>query len=163
MPDVREFLQGRWSELSMESAPLQKQIANLDLELLRLKECLAKIEEERGEVARAAAAIGLKLEERTDQRGGGDQGGGLTIKAAILKVLEEHPEGLTSNAILDEINARYFGGRIERTSFSPQLSRLKAAGEIASEGAAYFRAIPFSQLQDETIPASGNRNTGVFG
>jgi hypothetical protein len=28
---------------------------------------------------------------------------------------------MTSQAILDQINTRFFSGRIERTSFSPQL------------------------------------------
>src|SRR3954453_15840797 len=36
--------------------------------------------------------------------------------------------------ILDEINARFFSGRIERTSFSPELSRLKQEHKVTRRG-----------------------------
>lgn len=48
-----------------------------------------------------------------------------TIMQAVLEVLQDRPDGLTALEILDEINSRYFGGSIVRTSLSPQLSRLK--------------------------------------
>jgi hypothetical protein len=48
-----------------------------------------------------------------------------TIMQAVLEVLRHKPNGMTALEILDEINARYFGGGIARTSLSPQLSRLK--------------------------------------
>src|ERR1700720_4620003 len=44
-----------------------------------------------------------------------------TIKQAVLEALKHKPEGMTALEILDEINARYFGGEILRTSLSPQL------------------------------------------
>lgn len=48
-----------------------------------------------------------------------------TIMQAVIEVLRSKPEGMTALEILAEINRRYFGGRIVRTSLSPQLSRLK--------------------------------------
>jgi hypothetical protein len=48
-----------------------------------------------------------------------------TIMQAVLDVLKVRPEGMTALEILDEINSRYFEGKIVRTSLSPQLSRLK--------------------------------------
>jgi len=48
-----------------------------------------------------------------------------TIKQAVLEALKHKPEGMTALEILSEINTRYFGGEILRTSLSPQLSRLK--------------------------------------
>jgi hypothetical protein len=41
---------------------------------------------------------------------------------------------MTSQAILDQINTRFFSGRIERTSFSPQLSRLKGEHKVTRRG-----------------------------
>jgi hypothetical protein len=48
-----------------------------------------------------------------------------TIMHAVLIVLREARNGMTALEILDEINSRYFEGKILRTSLSPQLSRLK--------------------------------------
>jgi hypothetical protein len=48
-----------------------------------------------------------------------------TIMEAVLEVLKDHEEGMTALEILAEINTRYFGGKIVRSSLSPQLSRLK--------------------------------------
>lgn len=44
---------------------------------------------------------------------------------AILAVLDHKPNGMTAQEILEELNEKYFGGRLMRTSLSPQLSRLK--------------------------------------
>jgi hypothetical protein len=48
-----------------------------------------------------------------------------TIMRAILDVLKHRPDGMTALEILAELNARYFEGKLLRTSLSPQLSRLK--------------------------------------
>jgi hypothetical protein len=49
----------------------------------------------------------------------------ITIKEAILATLDHKPDGLTALEILGELNEKYYGGELSRTSLSPQLSRLK--------------------------------------
>ena len=56
----------------------------------------------------------------------------LTIKEMVLELLAEvFPEGLTALEILERIQARWLPG-LERTSLSPQLSRLKNEELIAN-------------------------------
>ncbi|KGJ65713.1 hypothetical protein BJA5080_08307 [Bradyrhizobium diazoefficiens SEMIA 5080] len=59
---------------------------------------------------------------------------------AVLEVLNHKPNGMTALEILDEINAKYFGGTIVRTSLSPQLSRLKNRdGKLELRGDRWYR------------------------
>jgi hypothetical protein len=53
-------------------------------------------------------------------------------------VLANRPEGLPSPEILDQINVEYFNHSIARTSFSPQLSRLKQDEEVVVTDGKYF-------------------------
>jgi hypothetical protein len=66
-------------------------------------------------------------------------GGGPTIKDMARFVLNHDvaKEGLTSAEILGYIKEEY-GREIDRTSLSPQLSRLKDAGEVALLGEKWF-------------------------
>lgn len=57
----------------------------------------------------------------------------LTIGDMALKVLEEAPEGLTSNDILEALRARWLPA-LMRTSLSPPLSRLKHRERIRLDG-----------------------------
>lgn len=56
----------------------------------------------------------------------------VTIKDMIRQILKGRPDGLRAKELLREIQDR-FGVAIERTSLSPQLSRLREAGEITLE------------------------------
>lgn len=57
----------------------------------------------------------------------------LTIKEMVLELLTEvYPQGLDALKILEGIQARWLPG-LERTSLSPQLSRLKESGLIRNE------------------------------
>jgi hypothetical protein len=65
-------------------------------------------------------------------------------------VLKDHPDGMTALEILHEINTRYFAGRIERTSLSPQLSRLKDRdGKIVLKGNRWLLLPEAPQLFDD--------------
>jgi hypothetical protein len=56
-----------------------------------------------------------------------------TIKKMVVSILAESPkEGLDALEILERIRQKY-GLEIERTSLSPQLSRLKNEGILANE------------------------------
>lgn len=114
MSSARDLLLNRRSEISGQVTPLVADIA-------RLREALAKKQSElaawNAELDQIHSA--LKAIEETETRSQ------LTIMQAVLEVLRDHPEGMTAYEILREINARYFGGNVVRTSLSPQLSRLK--------------------------------------
>jgi hypothetical protein len=56
-----------------------------------------------------------------------------TIKDAIVSVLADKRSGMTALEILDELADR-FDMRIQRTSLSPQLSRLKDEGKVGRLG-----------------------------
>ncbi len=114
MSNARDLLLNRRSEISGKLTPLISDIA-------RLREVLAA---KQGELASWNAELdqiqsALKAIEETETKSQ------LTIKQAVLEVLKDHREGMTALEILATINTRYFGGRIVRSSLSPQLSRLK--------------------------------------
>lgn len=64
-------------------------------------------------------------------------GGSLTIKDMAREVLSGLPNGLNSSGILEGIK-KSFGRDIERTSLSPQLSRMKDDGELVLDGEMWF-------------------------
>lgn len=57
----------------------------------------------------------------------------LTIKQGVLRVLESAPNGLSALGILERLRVD-LEMNYERTSLSPQLSRLKAEGKIKLDG-----------------------------
>ena len=61
----------------------------------------------------------------------------MTIKEMAREVLSGQPNGLNSAGILDGIR-KLFNREIERTSLSPQLSRLKEDGELLLENDVWF-------------------------
>ncbi|MCJ2046109.1 hypothetical protein MKK58_16465 [Methylobacterium sp. J-078] len=56
--------------------------------------------------------------------------GSVTIKQAARLTLDAFTSGLDSADLLAALSGRYFEGQLERTSFSPQLSRMSQAGEV---------------------------------
>lgn len=60
-----------------------------------------------------------------------------TIKDMIRTVLSGSPSGMAAIEILKEIESR-FGVWIERTSLSPQLSRLRNSNEVALEDGRWY-------------------------
>lgn len=57
-----------------------------------------------------------------------------TIKKGVIQLLEEaSPMGLTALEILARLNRRWWRGELKRTSLSPQITRLKKEGKVASE------------------------------
>lgn len=57
----------------------------------------------------------------------------LTLKGAILQILKHHPGGLESNGLLAALHAMGFVN-LPRTTMSPQLSRLRASGDVVNVG-----------------------------
>lgn len=54
----------------------------------------------------------------------------MTIKSKILAVLEDRPDGGTADDVIQWVLEAH-GTEVPRSSMSPQLSRLKADGEVA--------------------------------
>jgi sugar-specific transcriptional regulator TrmB len=76
-----------------------------------------------------------------------------TIKDMVRQILRGRPDGLRSRELLKEIQER-FGVSIERTSLSPQLSRLRESEEITLvNGRWYSLQIPLGEL----APPRGER------
>ena len=67
-----------------------------------------------------------------------------TIKDMARSALREAPEGLTSHEILAAIKQQ-FNRDIDRTSLSPQLSRLKGDGEVQLMGEKWFWSHHYDQ------------------
>ncbi len=64
-----------------------------------------------------------------------------TIKQMVLRLLDESsPQGLTALEILERIQKRW-KSELERTSLSPQLTRLKVDGAIYNEKNQWFRSV----------------------
>lgn len=62
---------------------------------------------------------------------------GVTIKDMVRAVLAKHPDGLAATGILDAIKAD-FEVTMERTSLSPQLSRLRKSGDVVLEDGVWY-------------------------
>lgn len=128
MSKLRDFLLDRKSEIGAKVAPLVSEIARLKETLSTKQAELAAWNAELEQIYSALRAV-EDAETRSQ----------LTIMQAVIEVLKDHPEGMTALEILAGINTRYFGGRIARTSLSPQLSRLKDRdGKIDLKGNKWF-------------------------
>jgi len=106
-----------------------------------LREQLAAIERERHKLDRAEAAIASEAHV-SDISKEGDmshfsrraKGGSLkTMKECVIEILGENASGLSAIEILPLLNRR-LGTDYERTSLSPQLSRLKSEGVVILDG-----------------------------
>lgn len=137
MTDLRDFIKRRRKEIEREGQPLAARRQELEDEMRRIDQRFAEMRLEWTELEKAAKAIALEVDSQIEPAVEGRKPS-VTIKEGILKLLADVDGGMTSQDILHNINQRYFQGKIERTSFSPQLSRLKGEGRITSQGSLYF-------------------------
>lgn len=118
---LKDFIVRRREELDLLEGPLVEK--------------LNALRQEREQLKRAALASGIEnytdpAQERTRLQ---KRLGKVTIKEAVVGVLEEHASGLPALDILREINQRHETDYV-RESLSPQLSRLKNDGHIELTG-----------------------------
>jgi F0F1-type ATP synthase membrane subunit b/b' len=131
MTGLREFIEKRRNEIRKKMEPLVATAANLRAQLNTTETELKVLAKEAAEIDAALQAIGRRERRETTP----------TIKEAILRVLADAPEGMTSSEILAAINDRFFEGTLRRTSMSPQLTRLdKDDKKTKRRGDRYFRA-----------------------
>src|SRR5215212_5471848 len=167
MPGLREYLQRRRGEIRAESERLAQQRDKLQNQLHVLRARLDELDRESTELDQAAEAVGvepnaqpaLALPPAVERHSLP-----CTIKEAVLHVLTDAPGGMNSQAILDQINKRFFSGRIERTSFSPELSRLKSEHKVRRRGelwelAAKGNVTPGFDDSDDVPPRAGRRRS----
>jgi hypothetical protein len=120
MSKLRNLLLDERAEILRKAEPLTADIARLR-EMLSEKQ--AELAQWNGVLEQINSALKAvdEAEARTSKP---------TIMEAVLEVLKDREdEGMTAMEILAEINTRYFGGKILRSSLSPQLSRLKDRDE----------------------------------
>jgi hypothetical protein len=128
MTTLRDFIFTRKAAIKAEMKALRKELADLKVaeDALETHSLAAKVES-------GAAAI--------------------TIKGMIREVLKSSFSGLTSTEILENIGLK-FGKKIERTSLSPQLSRMKDDGEVSLDGNFWHLLSELSEPNnDEAEPA----------
>lgn len=135
-----EFIKARRAAIRERGTPLWERKTELLKELNGIEPQITALTDEWKELEKMASAVGVDLNnmppEPTDSESTTTPA--LTIKEAILRVLTNSPEGLPSPEILDQINIEYFNHNIARTSFSPQLSRLKQDEEVVVMNGKYF-------------------------
>ncbi len=107
MTTLRTFLSQRETEIKSQIKALRAELSEVQT---------AKSALENGVVQNIKEA---------DPQSNGQQ----TIKEMVIEVLKEAPEGLEANDIIDRINL-FYGKKIQRTSLSPQLTRLKRDEKI---------------------------------
>jgi hypothetical protein len=154
MPSLREYLKRRRGEIRAENERLAQQRGKLQNQLHSVLARLGELDREFAELDQAAKAVGLETDAPTAlarQPAVESRSLPSTIKEAVLHVLADAPGGMTSQALLDELNERFFSGRIERTSFSPELSRLRGDHKVTRRGEIW------------TLTATGNLTPGFEG
>ncbi|MGV7033469.1 hypothetical protein [Methylobacterium symbioticum] len=125
--DLRRFIRQRWKELEGELLPLHARRDQLVEELRTIEHDISTIEPQLSEMRSAAEAIGMDLTYISEHsRAHGET----TIKQGIRMVLNVHLDGLTSSDLHALVSRDFFDGNLDRTSFSPQLSRMRRDGEV---------------------------------
>jgi hypothetical protein len=147
---LAEFIDRRRKELTAQRGSLLEQLAAIDNELKQLNaaEEAAKSSQffiglaGRMQMAGSTSALLSQLPVRAP-RG--------AIKKAVIRTLAQHPDGLDAMSILHEMNARD-ATDYERTSLSPQLSRLKNDGILTLDGNIWRLAGGVAGLEDLLTP-----------
>lgn len=138
MSDLRSFILKRQAEIETASRPVLARFTSLQKEMDELKPQIEAFRDEWQELQAALKAIGPGKDNAPASDDAVAAKPMVTIKEAILAVLAKFPNGLASSTILQLINEDYFhSSPIHRTSFSPQLSRLKADEEVLVDGVNY--------------------------
>lgn len=137
MSSVEEYIKKQWPILKHRVADLESRKRLLEAEASELTKELEKARQEFDAIDSAAKTLGTTLALQFDfvvpelsRFNRIYKYGDVSIKQAARLALDAYDAGLNSHELHGAISRRYFEGRLERTSFSPQLSRLKADGEV---------------------------------
>jgi hypothetical protein len=131
MSEIRDYLETKLQEARKERMPLEDAAAHARKDLAAKDARIKQLLKTEADLQRAIQALGKRERKKTE----------ITIKDAILKALAGAPHGLTSGELVVVLNDQFFDGRLERTSMSPQLTRLKNNDrKIRSKGDKYVLA-----------------------
>lgn len=92
----------------------------LEVEILELRSAMFEKQKSAAQINREIEKISLALTALTSTADHTP-----TIMEAAVDALLDRPDGMTSNDLLEHLNAKFFNGTLVRTSLTPQLSRLK--------------------------------------
>ncbi|MBU6525576.1 hypothetical protein OGR47_00900 [Methylocystis sp. MJC1] len=124
---MSEFIARRREELAEEERKLRRRLSEILIEMQQLKSVASQHFESEEKIDR-------QLTPRTYGRKRSIKPG--TIMFDVMAILDGYPQGLTANEILDRIN-EIRTERVERTSLSPQLSRLRQDGYLELAGSVW--------------------------
>lgn len=156
MTDIRTYLSEREERLKADLTALRERIAPLERELFEVRLAQKAVGHTSSEPFQAplfqtnaethidadAAKVWKQYLEIKAQRAANPYYR-LTIKELVLKALgEQFPSGATAQQILEFFGTAWGRDDIERTSLSPQLSRLKSEERIGREGNLWFSRVP---------------------
>lgn len=122
---LSDFLTARFNQLEHETDTLHARLAEIDAE--------------RAQLTKAAMAAGLSTLAPAATASSQAEGPGATMKDAVLAVLRKEGRGMTAIELLPRVNA-YCGREFNRSSLSPQLSRLKVDEKIHRQGLVWHLA-----------------------
>jgi hypothetical protein len=140
--DLRAFLAARERELHTEIERLHRELRPLEAELAdvrRARNAIAHDDEGAPESTAAGRVRGVdEFEPMPDHYSPYQR---LTMKQLTVKALQENfPNGATANKLIQFFHDAWNRKDVVRSSFSPQLSRLKSEGIITRRGNVWFMA-----------------------
>lgn len=144
---LETFIAKRMAELDQLEEPLVKLLTETQAKL-------TLIGKEKEMLLRAIEAAGLKTREiKNLERGSHTQRPkkihGKTLKEATLEILARNKIGLSAADILKELNATH-GTDFDRSSLSPQISRLRQEGHLELTGRIWHLKGQLQDLQSST-------------
>lgn len=158
---LEQFISQRRKDLLEEIEPLRERLRVLDEELSQIDLAAAAIQNRPHGQTHPPVAGAVTTR---SPRG--------AIKRAVVETLAANQNGLDAMSILIDINKR-LGGDYERTSLSPQLSRLKTDGVVTLDGNIWKLIrnplvsaipVPTHELDDDEPDESAIAKTGsAFG
>jgi hypothetical protein len=154
MINLRDFLSARRSELEAKLAELESEMLPLRRELDEISSAQVALALMPGAEPpkpqfRSLLAVAPNRESKPPIRPG-------SIKAMVISVLGDRPDGATANEILVLMNNR-FGAACSRPSLSPQLSRLKDDGWVNLTGKVWILT---DKEETPDVGASGVSESG---
>ena len=131
LAERRAALWTKLEQLRAEARPLEEELAQVDRGIAAMRG-QAVLSPNGNDASRNAMAYHAREANPEAQH--------LTIKQLVMKALRDHlAEGATSNELLDFFASEWGRNDVMRTSLSPQLTRLKEAGEIELRGKVWHK------------------------
>lgn len=136
MANLEDIIRAAWPPVKRQMQDLEQRYNKMASELKEVESLLNEAKREYELIVDTAKRMGFDLNAPKVNKSGEQlltdsySSGSVTIKQAARLTLEAFPGGLDSADLLAALSGRYFEGQLERTSFSPQLSRMNQAGEV---------------------------------